>query len=221
MLANEITKECAVLLTDPTQSYWSDAILLPLLNKANNELALLFEREELPILLEEQAPVTTVEPGDTTMDEIPTDMVEPIRMWERALGSQEKWAEVNQVINIDKNFTTSNRVAEWAWRRNQIFINPPTIARDVMLDYFRSIHPLDTSGSIVEVPKAKTWLAARTAQLACLHVGNNPTRYEELTPEVVRAEDILLRTMAKRVQGAYGVRRRPYRGAMNRRSTVV
>jgi len=221
MLATEITAQVAVLLTDPTQSYWSDSILLPLLNKANDELALLFEREELPLLLEEQAPVTTVEIGDTTMDEVPIDMVEPIRLWDRSPGSHEKWNEVNQVINIDKNYTTGNRVSEWAWRRNTIFINPPSNPREVMLDYIRSIHPLDTPGSIVEVPKAKTWLAARTAQLACLHVGNNPTRYDELGPEVVRAEDILLRTMGKRVQGAYGVRRRPYRGAMNRRSTVV
>jgi hypothetical protein len=221
MLASDVMKEAAVLLTDPQQMYWSDIVLLPLLNKANNELALLFEREELPILLEEQSPVTKVDPGDKIMDEIPTDMVEPIRMWERALGSQEKWAEVNQVINIDKNFTTSNRVAEWAWRRAQIFITPPTQSREVMLDYFRTIMPLDFAGSLVEVPKAKTWLAARTAQLACLHVGNNPTRYNELDPEVAKAEDVLLRTMGKRVQGAYGVRRRPYRGAMNRRSTVV
>ena len=221
MLAGDVTKEAAILLTDPQQMYWSDIVLLPLLNKANNELALLFEREELPIMIEEQAPVTTVEVGDKTMDEIPTDMIEPIRMWERAMGSSEKWAEVDQVINIDKNNITSSRVNEWAWRRSQIFITPPTQPREVMLDYFRSLLPLDSAGSLVEVPKAKTWLAVRTAQLAALHVGNNPTRYEELIPEVTKAEDILLRTMGKRVQGAYGVRRRPYRGAVNRRSTVV
>lgn len=221
MVANEITAQVAVLLTDPTQSYWSDEILLPLLDKANDELALLFEQHELPILLEEQSPVTQVEQGDTTMDEVPTDMIEPIRMWERSPATGEKWNEVRQVINVDKNYMNGNRVSEWAWRHNKIYINPPTGPREVMLDYFRTILPLNTSTSVVEVPKAKTWLAARTAQLACLHVGNNPTRYEELTPEVIRAEDILIRTMGKRVQGAYGVRRRPYRGAMNRRSTVV
>src|SRR6187551_4121470 len=98
MLAGDVIKEAAILLTDPQQMYWSDIILLPLLNKANDELALLFEREELPLLLEEQAPVTTVEPGDTTMDEVPIDMVEPIRLWDRSPGSHEKWNEVNQVI---------------------------------------------------------------------------------------------------------------------------
>lgn len=216
MTAEEVLDQAAVLLNDASQAFWTDAVLLPCLTKANEELEQEFDINEIPLLSEKQTPVTSVEIGDTELDEYPVDLVEPLVLYERALSSSDNWVEVREVAWVDPNLTECNEIVQWAFRDNKIYINPPQTDREIYLDYRRKLTPITTTGSTIEIPQAKTFLAQRTAQIAAKELGNNTTKALAMQPDVDRALDRLIRRLSKNKQGIGGARRRPYRGRSRR-----
>jgi hypothetical protein len=213
MLASEVTAQAAVLLNDASQAFWTNTVLLPCLTKANEELEQLLEINEVP-LQKQVSQVIDVDSGDTELA-LPTNFVEPIHLQERLRDSTDDWSDfLTRVSWIDPNDTTSSVIDSWAWRDNKVLINPPDNDREVLLYYTRKLTPLVAAGDTVELAQSKTWLAARTAQIAAQNLGNNPTKAEELQVDVARAEDMLLRRLVKNTQ-ALGVRRQGYKG--NRR----
>lgn len=212
MLASEVTAQAALLLNDPSQLLWTNTKLLPCLTKANEELELELEIYQIPVQRQVASPVTSVEIGDTELDEYPTDFIEPIKMFERALGSSDGWGEVKEFSDVDANLTTNARIIQWTYRNLKIYINPPTSDREIYLLYTRGLTAVTVAGSTIEVPQAKTYLSARTAQIAALNLGNSPTKSMSLQPDVDKSLDRILRRLGKNKQGVGGSRRKPYKG---------
>jgi hypothetical protein len=211
MIASEVTAQSAVLLNNAAQDFWTNTVLLPCLTKANEELEQIFEINEIP--LQKQVSATIDVNIDAVIVALPTDFVEPISLRERPRDSTESWSEeIGEVALIDPNDTESTYIDQWCWRDNKVNINPPQSDREVLLTYVRKLTPLTAVGSTVEIPQAKTWLAARTAEIAARNVGNNPTKADELRDnDVAPALDLLIRRMVKKNQ-SLGVRRKPYKG---------
>jgi hypothetical protein len=218
MIASEITEQAAkVYLNDSLQALWSNTVLLPVLVAANEELQALFDINEIPVIIEDSSPVTSVESGDTELDEYPTDLLLPLKLFERTLDSDEEWIEVREVEKVDPNNSNSQQIIEWAYHNNKIYINPPTTDREIYLEYKRTLTALSAAGSTVELPAAKAFLSVRTAQIAAKNIGNNPTKAAELEPDVRRAEHRLIQSLVKNKQGVGGARRKGYKGQQGRR----
>jgi hypothetical protein len=217
MIASDVLAQTAVLLNDASQAVWTNTVLLPCLTKASEELERLLEANQITILDQVESPVVSVEVGDTELDEYPTDLIQPITLYERRLSSSDDWVEVTQVKKIDKNLDNESSVIEWCWRNLKIYINPPTTDREVYLDYTRSLTAVSVAGSTIEIRQSKTWLAVRTAQIAAANLGNNPTKAESLNGDLEEAKDLLLRTLVNNTSSVEGARRRPYRGARTSR----
>ena len=213
VLASAVMLEsAAVYLNDAAQADWTNTVLLPLLKKANIEMGQEFRVNGIDTLKKAQSPVTSVEIDDTELDEYPSDFVEPISLFERTLSSSEYWGSpITRVDNVDKDIRLSQSIIQWSWQNNKIYINPPQTNRETYLVYIRNITAIADASTAIEFDECKTFLAARTAQLAYLGLGNNATRATELSDEVERSKDRLIRYMLNNQQGL-GVRRRGFKG---------
>jgi hypothetical protein len=213
MTAADITQHAAkAFLNDAAQALWTDAILLPYLSQAVLELSNQYRINEIPLELRVGVTIS-VEIGDTELDELPTDMIEPISMKERTLASTDDWSDdIDEVDDVDPSEDTSQTINQWAWRNNKIYINPPTTDREVRLLYTGSLTAITSTGSTIDDSSSKAYLAARTAQLAIANGGNNPSKAGELEETVVMNLDILLGALVKNNQNAGSARRRGYKG---------
>lgn len=216
MVASEVLLQAAVLLNDASQVMWTNTILLPCLTKASEEFEQELEINEIPVLKKVQSPVTSVEIGDTELDEYPTDFVEPINLFERRLSSSDDWVKVTEVEFIDKNVDDSSEIVQWAYLNNLIYINPPTTDREIYLEFVRKLTAITSANSVIDINQSKTFLAQRTAQIAAKDLGNNTTKAIAMQPEVDRALDRIIRRLLKNKQGTGGARRRGYKGRTRR-----
>lgn len=209
VLASAVMALSAVKLNDASQAIWTNGVLLPCLQSAYDELETLLNIAEAPIQKKRSA-VITVEIGDVELDEYPADFIEPIKMEERALGSTELFVPMTET-EWDVNTLPGPYLRWWDWRDNKILFLGATTDRDVRLYYTRSLTPLSSASINIEIPQAKNFLAARTAQIAAKDIGNMPTKAEEFEKDVEEAKDKLIRRLVKNKQGL-GVRRMGYRG---------
>lgn len=212
MVASDVTSHAAkAFLNDAAQALWTDAILLPYLAQAALELESHFRVNEIPVQV--RVGVTLeAEAADTEFDEYPVDFIEPISIKER-LNDTTIWSEdIEEVDDVDPNATLFDGIVMWCFRNNKIYFNPPLTAREVRLLYIGSITAIASTGSTIDLTTSKSFLAARTAQLAAKNGGNNPTKADALQPDVDEARDLLVRGLVKNNQTAGAGRRKAYKG---------
>lgn len=213
MTAAEVTQHAAkVYLNDAAQALFTDAVLLPYVAQAALEFEGHCRVNEIPLEVR-VSNIVTVEIGDTELDEYPVDFIEPLSLKERPLGSSDSWSrDITEVQDVDPNAITSDSVNQWAFRNNKIYINPPTTDREIRLLYVGSLTAITTTGSTVDLISAKSFLAARAAQLCAKNGGNNPTKAAEMQPDVDEAKDLLIRGLVKNNQTSGAGRRGAYKG---------
>lgn len=210
--ASAVLAQCAkIYMNDSAQVLWTDAILLPYLTAANEDLALELEVSEIAVQRDVVSPDIDVAANAVKLAQLPVDMIVPLELLERADASTEDWTPVKEVDFVNPNLDTNSEIVEWSWRDLDIQINPPTSARDVRLRYVRLLVALTVAGSTVEIESAKRYLSARTAQLACYGGGNNSKKGDKLQNDVDQALDRVLRVYVNNQQGV-SVRRRAYVG---------
>lgn len=212
MTAAEISQQAAkVYLNDSAQSTWTDAVLLPCVIQSSEELEKLLIANDIPVIKDVSIVIAVAIAA--VVISLPTDLLEPLALSERTSGSSDKFKEVKEVDFLDPNLTTESTVIQWAWYDQQIHINAPTTARECLLKYHKSLTAITATSSIVELPRAKNFMSARTAQLAARNLGNNPTKADAMQPDINEAKALLIGALVKNNQGAGGARRRGYKGA--------
>lgn len=203
----------AAHLNDANQLVYTSTVLLPFLNMAIDEVD-----EELAIYeispLKKDSLTIEVDSGDTQLDEMPTDFVEAITLYERPLGSSGEWREVSEVREIYNNYAvnTNTEILQWSVRGSTILINPPSSDREVQLDYIRGLTEAAGAVTTIDIEVSRRLLALLTARNAARDLGNSPTKANSFEADIARARDRLTRRLQKNSQTSMGVRRLPYRG---------
>ncbi len=209
--AAEALAECKVLLNDPSGNIYPDDRLLPLMQKAYRELQTKLLLNGLAVAKEYTlgtpipVPIGTTQLGDGTG--LPTDIVYPIEMWERAQGQTGSLFVEMTERAWEPEAKPGGSLIYWAWREEEIKFLGATTAREVRLKYMQGLTKITAATSVIEVNNATSWLAARTAAIAAFVLGSNPTRAEGLNGDAGQALEDLLRYLVKRQQGL-PVRRR-------------
>lgn len=100
--------------------------------------------------------VTPVDPGvqvnisdtgyfDGTLNhaqpQVPTDLLNPIFMWERTTGSTETWVEMEERADGLPSVVQSTRLKMWEWRGDSIYMPGATASEDLRLRY-KGAHPV-------------------------------------------------------------------------------
>ena len=205
--AKDRLDEAALFLNDANRSQYKYSVLLPFLKIALQEAEDLFIANSVAFVMKESA-VITVAAGATTLV-LPADFLLPIKLEERASGSTELPSDMmEKTWTPDEIQQTSLRY--WKWDDGQVitFLGA-TSARDVGLQYYRSLTAVNVPDDVVSINHIKQYLSARAASLASFVIGENTTRAQALDDLAQIAMRRAIGIATKRNQGR-PVRRRPF-----------
>lgn len=209
-VASVVSETQSVYLNDTAGSVYTSAILLPFIKTAfehlRNELAL----NDIRTLNEVSAAGTLVA-GNTTFPIAVTDVITPLRIEERAVGSTELWQpmiERTWVPNEDR----TNRVRYWVWREEAVEFLGATEDRSVRIFYIKDLNPAGIAGGdSLTAANSRSYLSARTAALAAMFVQQN----ESLAKAANDVADSQLRKVIQicvKSSQALPTRRKPFLG---------
>lgn len=213
-----IETEAQVLLNDSAGSLFTAAKLDPFIAIAWRELQTrLTACGRLPQVKAIAAPLT-IPAGTLTYNPTPADMLEPVKMEERAVGSTEDFTPM-----IEKEWETDTAhkksiLEVWAWRLDRatgIQFRGATTDRSVRL-YYTTI--TDISANLISDLHTKTFLSARAAALASQFMGENSSRANALNEIAGLAIEDIVRIQVSHLQGL-SFKRKPfnYKNSLRRR----
>ena len=219
LTAEDVFDETRALLNDVSEQLFINSVLLPYLNKAYDEMQEIFEENDIPVQSQRTSPAITV-PANTTQivydavgpaPSLPDDLLFPVRMWERDVGST---SEGDWIMMVPKRWEPlvqkTTTLQFWTWRKEQIFLVGATQAREVKIDYKQQLVPITAGADDMTPFRAKTFLASRTALLASFMIGENETRAATLQQDAELAMKRLINRYTLMRQDT-PVRRRPFR----------
>lgn len=202
--------EAKVLLNDPSGNIYSDASMLPLLQKAYAELQTKMMLNGLPVMKEASTAVT-VNAGTLSLSDgagLPSDFIYPIELGERPAGSVAtvRYEDMDE-MDWEPDTPATDRLLYWNWREEEIKFIGATTNREVRIRYMKGLTRITATTTPLAVNNCTTFLAARSAAIAALVLGSNPSRAEALNADAGMALTDLLGILVKRGQGL-GIRRR-------------
>jgi hypothetical protein len=179
--AGQITSLVRSLLNDAQGNLFTDAVLLPYANSAyravQRELAnagaggFLTDNAQLVVTAVDAAdPSLQVSITDATAppNQLPTDLLAPLKLWERANGSSDDFVEM---VDLSRHGGLPSRaqgvtLGVWEWRADGIYFLGATQDTQVRIRYLKSFPDLADATSPVLVRNAQEAIAYGTAALA-------------------------------------------------------
>ena len=206
--ANAITEATSVFLNDPSKTRFTDAIMLPYVQRAHRELQLRYHNNGIS-LLNEISTTITVDAGDLTLgSDLPSDLIEPKHMEEKASG-ETTYVDMEQK-HWEPDEEQTSHLRYWVWREEIIQLVGATQDRVVRLYYLKSLTPVSSTSSTLGVLNGLGFIAARAAALAAKFNGQNATLGQSIDMEAAVFLQELLRRGTQTNQG-FGTRRRSFR----------
>lgn len=201
-------------LNDVAGAVYTDTVMLPHLKSAyehlRNELAL----NDIPTL-DEVSSEQTVTALATSMSSFPTDVIVPIMMQERSVGSTEIWQLMEERTWVP-NEAQASTLRFWMWRKEAIEFLGATTDRAVRLFYLRDLNPSAiASNATLQAANARSYLAARVAALVAMFIQNNSDLAQAAN---MVADDQLRKVIMINVKARQGLptRRKPFIGSRRR-----
>ena len=203
----------AALLNDTALALFTYAAQLPYLRRANEFLENLLISNGISVQLQNSTTVSVLVSANNidlgTMTGYPSDMLLPIRLWERSNSSQNFVLMTER--ELEPSYTPVSTLGIWEFRNNTIYVPGINATAQVKIDYWRQLSAITSSSSNEEVGGSKSYLEARTAELCARYIGQNAEIADSLlNNEVIPAQDMLERIYIKNSQGSRS-RRRPFR----------
>lgn len=212
--ADSVMDRAAALLNDNNKALFVEAVMLPYLKIAQEEMEQEFNLNEVETNLISEYE-TTVAIGATSVT-LPASFFLPISLAERTNGTTGPYIDMEERANIhDLGLVTSSTIGYWDFRHNCINIVGPTVATQVRLYYWRVLPEITSSGSDEPMKGGRNPLAFRTAALCAEFIGGNRDRAASLNLQAEIALDRLISLYTKNNQNKR-VRRKPFRVGVTR-----
>lgn len=159
-------------LNDTGKQIWTDAVLLPYLKEAHKDLLLVLWLNGLPVVREKSAVINVTAITGLTLT-LPSDLLEPIWLKERAQGSSVNisWIPMSET-DFEPDIQQDTTLRYWAWREEQIKLVGATTAREVLLQYWKSIADIVDATSPLGFILSEVFLGPQCAGYAAGSVGN-------------------------------------------------
>lgn len=223
--ARDVFVTTAALLNDQAQSVYTDAVQMPYLNAALQELQETFEQNNIPVtndtsaVIQVDAGVTEI--GFNTVPALPSDLIDIQFIWQRVRNTN-PWLPLTPRLDFLPEYNDDVETPYflyWAWQNQKIKLQAASGDMDLKLDYIKSIFVTVTSSNdILDVVNCLSYLHYRTASLCAQFIGENKTRADDLNAFAVLALDRSLGIGTKGTQ-AILTRRRPFRQSFKNRSS--
>ena len=164
------------LLNDDQNTLFTDTVLLPKMTQAHRELQTKLRAADSLTL---RAVTTgTVNTGQTTLVTPVTDMLEPIKLWEKiSTASDSTYVEMTEQDPLDANQTPgTTSLTYWQWTQEALLFRPAANnAVTVKMLYWRLIAIPAASGDNILINNGEIYLAPRIAALAAGSLGDEMT----------------------------------------------
>lgn len=220
--AGQITSLVRSLLNDAAGNLFTDTVLLPYANAAYRKVQRALANVQSGTFLSDD--VLLVVPAVTQVDssvqvsitdatappnQLPTDLLVPVKLWERPNGSCDDFVEMTDLTNhggLPSQAQTLNLIY-WEWRTDGLYFIGATQDTQIRLRYEASLPDLTDSTSSVLVRNAQEAIAYFTAAMASAARGApQASRWDDAGADAL--EDLLVRATQRE---QYTVRRRrPY-----------
>jgi hypothetical protein len=189
------------LLNDPNGAIYPDTPMYAVINKAYSELQTKMVALGLPADREISTPIT-VPTGTVSLGEgalLPADMLQPYWIGEKTVGSSLKYEDMTE-LDWEPDIIQQTTLRYWAWREEQIKFPGATLDRQIIIKYFKSLGTVTGVNSPIAVLNSQAWLSQRSAAIAALTIGGNPSRALALNADLVAIWDDLRSALVKKMQ---------------------
>jgi hypothetical protein len=203
----------AAYLNDSQRSFWPDSVLIPCLQEACHDLFEDMYLNGLPtvdktvLLLNFLAGNTVI--SLTTTPALPTDLRQPVKLWERDAGGA--WEDFEEMVRKTwaPNLEQDSDLTYWMWQQNELIFLGSTANKDLRLDYEAGLPVPQSESDTIPLMDGETYLAPKTAAYANLTL-DRYTAFERLTAIAELKLSKIIRTNVKNQQ-SQPTRQRPYR----------
>lgn len=210
VLATDIFNRARGLLNDVFIDLYSNQVMLPFLQIANDDLsdALLTHGRTI----QKTMTVDVSHPAGEKNFDLPDDIITPIKLWERRPDQTREvdYTPIKQVLTIPPDLASNENLSYWTWENQEIHFPPALVDKNVRLLYNRILTPIINVTSASEVNNSLNYLAHKTAALTAWSIGGNKILGDDLEIKAQMRLDALLKIGNRVAQGAR-VRRRPFR----------
>jgi hypothetical protein len=220
--AGQITALARSLLNDAAGNLFTDGVLIPYLNSAYRKVQRALENVQSGTQLSDDTlllvpAIAQVDPAarvaitdaSAPPGQLPTDLLVPLRLWERPYGSSADFVEMADLTNHGglPSDPQGPALRFWEWRADGIYLLGATQDTQVRLRYRKAYPDLLDASSPVLIRNAQEVLAFFTAALASAARGApQALRWDEAGADAL--EDLLARATLREQHS--GRRRRPY-----------
>lgn len=208
-LASVAFLEAAAMLNDATQVLFTDAVLLPFLQRSHRELQLKLDARQSSVQKEVTAIITVLAGAVELGASLPADFLRPIKMQEGNIGAPPgQYADMIEAV-WDKNIQPTANIGFWTFREEVIQFPPATQNRSIMLYYIKGLTVPVAGTSPLGLTRAETFISAKTAHYAAKYIMQDEQRAADLLND---ADGALKDYFDAEVRGQQGVptRRKPY-----------
>jgi hypothetical protein len=220
--AGQITSLVRSLLNDAAGNLFTDGALMPYLNSAYRKVQRALENVQSGTQLSDDAlllvpAIPAVDPAarvaitdaSAPPGQLPTDLLVPLKLWERPDGSGADFVEMADLTNHGGLPSDSQgpSLQYWEWRADGIYLLGATQDTQVRLRYRKAYPDLLDASSPVLIRNAQEALGFFTAALASAARGApQALRWDAAGADAL--EDLLARATQREQHS--GRRRRPY-----------
>lgn len=220
--AGQITALIRSLLNDAAGNLFTDTVLLPYVNSAYRKVQRVLANVQSGAFLQDD--VLLVVPAVTAVDasvqvsitdatappnQLPTDLLVPLKLWERVNGSTDDFLEISDVTNTGglPSEPQGEMLNIWEWRADGLYFLGATQDTQIRLRYEQAFPDLCDSTSPVLIRNAQEAIAYAAAAMAGAARGApQADRWDGAAADAL--EDLILRAAQREQQTPR--RRRPY-----------
>jgi len=207
--AGNVMDASAALLADPAKITFSYLYQIPFLRIAWEELQIylvingLVDVEEVT-----SAPVVITTGTKEWVSGVPTDLLTPLNLWEKAVGEPDTALVEMDEIRSDPNDSPDSELENWWFEEGRVKFKGATSDRSIVMRYQREIVPIADENTILPVLNVKSFLTFRTAAIIA-RVRGNKSRADDLDADSELHRENLIGVKVKDEQNT-PVRQRRY-----------
>ena len=170
------------LLNDVAAATWTDTVLIPKLQDAHRELQKVLKQVAAPVMKAIGNDISVL--ANATTLTLPNDIVEPIRLWEKApADAQSLYIPMTNTDPLPIVAQAATLVY-WAWRDEVVSFIGASANRFVRMEYWKSLAVPVLNTDLLGITDAEIYLSPRLAALASLAVGE----MEQFTTNTAEAD---------------------------------
>jgi len=216
LLASEVMDRTRAVLNDVAKDLYTDTVLLPYLQIANDDLS--DELVDNGATVPKEVSVDLILPIGQKSPVLPNDFIVPIEVFEKNSGETDEYYRFMTQRDFLPNGVPGTTLGVWTWREQQINTLGSTTGKSLRVRYYRLIASVLGATSNVELTHALNYLAYHTGALAAEHIGQNRVKAIDLEQQAQVKLAKLLKKEVKQNQ-ARVFRRRPFK--LNRYTTYT